>query len=328
MRIDKYKVIVTGRVLPSVIDALKEQCDLRIWDKNDPIPRDVLYDWVTDADGIFCSGKTQVDDELLSYASKARVIVQASVGYDNIDIEACTKHRIPFGNTPGVLVEATADLAFGILLSAARRIHEGWVQVKTGQWVNNYEIPFGNDLYGKKLGIVGMGSIGAAVARRAQASGMQVIYHNRRARQDDSLIGATYSSLNDLIEQSDFIVVLVPLSAETHGMFGKAQFSRMKQTAYFINAARGPIVDTDALYDALRNNRITYAALDVTDPEPISPNHPLLKLNNILITPHIGSATHETRNRMGLLAAENLLSGLAFKQLKTCVNPSVNYNES
>lgn len=308
-----------------MLELLQEQCEVKNWDSVNPIPPDILYDWVEDAEGIFCSGKVSVNEQFLQHAGIVRVIAQASVGYDNIDIDACTKRGIPFGNTPHVLVEATADLTFGILLSAARRIHEGWLQVRLGQWKNNFEIPYGNDLYGKVLGIVGMGSIGAAVARRAQASGMKVIYHNRIRRIDDSVLGTVYASFDELLMKSDFIVVLVPLSEQTRGLIGREAFFKMKSTAYFINVARGGIVDTDALYEALKNRQIAYAALDVTNPEPLPANHPLLELENIIITPHIGSATHETRARMARLAVDNLLAGLAYKPLRTCVNPSVNY---
>jgi glyoxylate reductase len=304
---------------------LTEQCEVKNWDSTLPIPSDVLYQWVEDAEGIFCSGKVRVDERLLLHAEKVRVITQASVGYDNIDVDACTRRGIPFGNTPHVLVEATADLTFGILLSAARRIHEGWLQVRAGEWKNNFAIPFGNDLYGKVLGITGMGSIGAAVAKRAQTSGMQVIYHNRNRRKDDELLGTAYVSFNELLERSDFIVVLVPLSEQTKGLIGARELSRMKPTAYFINVARGGIVDSDALYRALKNRQIAYAALDVTNPEPLPASHPLLELDNILITPHIGSATHETRDKMARLAVDNLLAGLVHKPLQTCVNQSVNY---
>jgi glyoxylate reductase len=318
-------VVVTGRILSSALDLIREQCEVQMWDQLSTIPQALLYDWVKDANGIFATGDVKVDETLLQHAPRVRVITQASVGYDNVDVESCTKRGIPFGNTPGVLVDATADLTFGLLLCAARRIFEGAMQVRSGQWRNNYEVLFGNDLFGKTLGIVGMGSIGAAVAKRAQASGMKVIYHNRTQRHDDDVLGATYVSFHDLLEQADFVVVLVPLTEQSRGLFGRDQFAMMKSTAYLVNASRGPVVDTDALYEALKAKQIAYAALDVTDPEPLPADHPLLTLENILITPHIGSATYETRNRMAVLAAENLLAGLARKSLKTCVNEIVNF---
>lgn len=318
----KPKVVLTGKTWPIPFAKLQEHCDVQHWEGPGPIPRELLKVWLEDAEGLLSVNHgTKVDEDLLDAAPKLRVIAQSGVGYDNIDVAACTKKGIPFGNTPGVLVEATADLTFGILLSAMRRIHEGWGWVRTGQW---REV-MGTDLYGKTLGIYGMGDIGSAVAKRAQASGMQIIYHNRTRKQDDGQLGARYVSFDGLLEEADCIVVLVPLSDQSRGMFGKEQFDRMKRTAYFVNASRGPVVQTEALYDALKDKKIAYAALDVTDPEPLPGDHPLLGLSNILVTPHIGSATYETRNSMAMLAVDNLLAGLAKKALPACVNPSVNY---
>lgn len=318
----KPKVVLTGKTWPIPFEKLQEHCDVKQWTGPGQIPRELLKVWLEDAEGLLSVGHgIKVDEELLNAAPKLRVIAQSGVGYDNIDVAACTKKGIPFGNTPGVLVEATADLTFGILLSAMRRIHEGWGWVRTGQW---REV-LGTDLYGKTLGIYGMGDIGSAVAKRAQASGMQIIYHNRTRKQDDEQLGARYVSFDGLLEESDCIVVLVPLSDQSRGMFGKEQFDRMKRTAYFVNASRGPVVQTEALYDALKHNKIAYAALDVTDPEPLPGDHPLLGLPNILVTPHIGSATYETRSRMAMLAVDNLLAGLSGKALPACVNSSVNY---
>jgi glyoxylate reductase len=318
----KPKVVLTGKTWPIPYAKLQEHCDLKEWAGPGPIPRELLMEWLEDAEGLLSVGHgIKVDEELLKAAPKLKVVAQSGVGYDNIDVAACTMKGVPFGNTPGVLVEATADLTFGILLSAMRRIHEGWSWVRTGQW---REV-MGTDLYGKTLGIYGMGDIGAAVAKRAKASGMQIIYHNRTRKQDDGQLGARYVSFDGLLEEADCIVVLVPLSDQSRGMFGKEQFDRMKKSAYFVNASRGPVVQTEALYDALKHNKIAYAALDVTDPEPIPGDHPLLGLPNILITPHIGSATFETRNRMAMLAVDNLLAGLAKKALPACVNASVNY---
>lgn len=320
-----HKVVVIGDLFPSARERLEEKCELVIWDKPERIPQDLLYDWIQSAEGLFSRGDIKVDEELLSRAPQLRVVAQASVGYDNIEIDACTKRSIPFGNTPGVLVEATADLTFGLVLTSARRIHEGWNFVKEGKWVGRKNIPYGVDLYGKTLGIVGMGSIGAAVARRANAFGMNVIYHNRKIRQDHDELRANYVSFDELLKESDFIVVLVPLSPSSRHLFGEEQFKKMKSSAYFINASRGAVVDTNALYNALIHQEIAYAALDVTDPEPLNHDHPLLSLPNVLITPHIGSATIETRTRMAELTVDNILAGLDRKPLPACVNNRVNY---
>ncbi|MBP2637829.1 MAG: ghrB 2 [Firmicutes bacterium] len=318
----KYKVVVTGAVLPSALSALEEQCEIYRWNNNEP---DETAKRLQAAEGLFVASKIQINEALLAGAPNLRVIAQPAVGYDNIDIAACTRHKIPFGNTPGVLVEATADLTFGLLLTSARRIHEGWDWVRAGKWHQGLPLPFGVDLYNKTVGIVGMGAIGTAVAKRAQASGMKVIYNNRNPRPDEELLKAEYRTFDQLLAEADFIVVLTPLTEESRGRFGAKEFAQMKSTAYLINASRGPVVDTQALYAALSTKQIAYAALDVTDPEPIPADHPLLKLPNLLITPHIGSATMETRNKMALLAAENILLGLAGKPLVTCVNAEVNY---
>ncbi|MDF2569654.1 MAG: ghrB 2 [Sporomusa sp.] len=311
--------------MPPALAVLQEQCEIRQWNQDAPPRLSQLEEWLKDAEGLFVSTNIVVNEELLAVAPRLKVIAQSAVGYDNIDIQACTNRKIPFGNTPGVLVETTADLTFGLLLTAARRIHEGWNWVLAGKWQPGVQLPYGVDLYGKTLGVIGMGAIGSAVARRAQASGMKVIYNNRQPRPDQSALNVEYRPFNNLLAESDFIVVLTPLTPESRGLFGAKEFAAMKPTAYFINAARGAVVDTQALYHALVEKQIAYAALDVTDPEPLPADHPLIKLPNILITPHIGSATTETRCRMGLLAAENLLLGLAGKPLITCVNSEVNY---
>ncbi len=321
----KHRVVVPTNIRPAARELLSAHCELKIWERREPIALELLYEWIKDADGLFNTGHgVKVDSALLAHAPRLRVIAQAAAGYENADLAACSKRGIPFSNTPGVLAEATADLTFGIMLSAARRIHEGWNWVLSGKW-ERAELPFGVDLFGKTLGIVGMGRIGSAVARRAQTSGMQVIYHNRTRRQDDDILNVKYFAFDELLASADFIVVMLPFSPERRGMFGAAQFAKMKPSAYFVNAARGGLVDQDALYDALSSGQIAYAALDVTDPEPLPAKHRLLSLNNILITPHIGSATDETRDAMACLAAENLLAGLAGKPMPTCLNHDANF---
>ncbi len=317
----KHKVVMTGRLMTPALERIQEACEVKLWDKTEAIPKETLFDWLKDAEGLVVTGNVQVNEELLQHGPKLNVIVQSAVGYDNIDIEACTRYGVLVGNTPGVLVEATADLSFSLLLCSARRIHEGWNFVQGGSWRPGHNLSLGMDLAGKTLGIVGMGQIGVAVAKRARVFGMNVIYYNRNQRPDDELTGATYQSFDSVLEQADCIIVLTPLSKETRGLFGKQQFSQMKSTAYFVNMSRGPVVDTEALVHALETGEIAYAALDVTDPEPLPGDHPLLKLSNILITPHIGSATKETRTAMSQLTADNLFAGLDDKPLIACVNP-------
>ena len=320
----RYKVVATGEVNPAALNQLKQHCDSKICSEQILADKKILQEWLSDAEGLFNSGFIRIDDTLLAQAPKLRIVSQPSAGYDNVDVAACTARGIPLGNTSKALAETTADLTFALLLAAARRIAEGWDMVRDGRWQDNAEVPFGIDLYGKTLGIVGMGTIGSAVARRAQACGMNIIYHNRSPR-PECVPDAVWVNFNDLLIKSDCIVVLTPLSEETRGLFNAAAFSKMKPTAHFINASRGPVVNTHDLYDALANRTIAYAALDVTDPEPLPPGHPLLSLPNILITPHVGSATHETRARMALMAADNLLAGLRREKLPSCVNNEVNY---
>lgn len=316
----KSKVVMTGGLMAPALERIQKVCEVQQWEQVDPIPREMLFDWLKDAEGLVVTSNIQVDEELLQHAPKLKVIVQSAVGYDNIDIEACTRHGILFGNTPGVLVNATADLAFSLLLCSARRIHEGWDFVRAGSWRPGNKISFGIDLAGKTLGIVGLGQIGVAVAKRAKAFGMEVIYYNRNRRSNDGELGVTYESFDGLLAKADCIILLTPLSNATRGLFGREQFKKMKSTAYFINISRGPVVDTDALVDALQTGEIAYAALDVTDPEPLPGDHPLVTLPNILITPHIGSATIETRMAMAELAVDNLFAGLTGKPLPACVN--------
>jgi len=321
----KYNVVMTGKILEPAQQKLAERCNLRIWDQSAPNARETLHQWLAEAEGLIVKSDLQVDEELLRHAPKLRVIAQPMVGYDNVDIDACTRRGIPYGNTPDVLVDTTAELAFALMIGAARRVHEGWNFVRDGRWQQGESFPYGVDLYGKTLGVVGMGQIGAAVAKRARAFGMKVIYNNRRQRPDDTELGFQYATLETLLADADYIVVLTPLTPQSYQLFGAKEFAAMKPSAHFINVARGPVVDTMALHEALRTGQIAYAALDVTDPEPIPADHPLLKLNNILITPHIGSATLRTRTAMNMLAADNLLAGLDRKPLPACVNPTVNY---
>lgn len=322
----RFKVVVTGKANPLALEKISRYCDIKLWNQQKrPIPSEILADWLQDAEGIYNSGFAAIDSHFLSLAPHLKVIAQPSVGYDNVDLAACTARGIPFGNTAGALTETTADLAFTLLLTAARRISLGWDMVRNGSWHSGADIPFGIDLFGKTLGIFGMGAIGTAVAKRAQASGMQIIYHNRKPSLQGDSIGARWVSFEQLLQDSDCLIVLSPLTSETRGLFNAKAFALMKPTAHFINAARGPIVDSEALYDALKSEKIAFAALDVTDPEPLPKDHALLSLPNILITPHVGSATHETRTRMAMLAADNLLAGLNRQPLPACVNKEINF---
>jgi glyoxylate reductase len=269
-------------------------------------------------DAIYTYGHPTVDAAMLDRLSGIRVISNFGVGVDHIDVPAATARGIPVGNTPGILDGATADLAFALLLAAGRRIVEGDKYAR-GPAFTHYDPTYllGREVHSSTLGIFGLGRIGEQVAKRARAFDMKVLYHNRNRRPDaEQRLGVRYVSKDELLKTADYVILTVPLTAETRGLIGRVELAKMKPTAALINVARGPVVDTAALTEALTRNMIRMAAVDVTDPEPLPRNHPLLKLDNLVITPHLGSATEETRRRMAEVSVENLMLGLAGKELK------------
>ena len=262
----------------------------------------------------------RIDDARLEQMPQLRVVSNMAVGVDNIDIPACTQRRIPVGHTPDVLTDATADLTLAILLTAARRLPEAALDAKEGRWGTWSPTGWlGADLRGAQLGIVGMGKIGQAVAERARGFGIRLAYANPTNIEGD----AVHLPLDELLRTSDFVSLHCPLNESTRGLIDERELMLMKGSAILVNAARGPVVDSDALLRALTNGWIASAALDVTDPEPLPPSNPLYALKNCLIVPHIGSATHGARRRMAEIACENLLAGLAGEPLLHCVNPEV-----
>jgi lactate dehydrogenase-like 2-hydroxyacid dehydrogenase len=280
---------------------------------------------LAEAEGLFCLLTIPVREELLSRMPKLRVVSNMAAGVDNVDVAACTARGIPVGNTPGVLTDATADLTMALLLAAARRLSESAQDVRTGRWKTWSPAGWlGADLRGATLGIVGLGKIGRAVAERARGFGLRIVYTDTSPRQDvEAELGATFLSFDELIRQSDFVSLHCPLTPETRGLINETVLREMKPTAILVNAARGPVVDTTALTRALAEGWIAAAALDVTDPEPLPPGHPLFSLPSCLIVPHIGSATRGARRRMAEMACENLLAGLEGRRLPYCVNPEV-----
>ncbi len=312
--------------MPEALAIIAEACDYRIWPEDaTAVPRDVLLREVASVDGLLAMLTERLDGELLDAAPKLRVIANMAVGYDNADVAALTARRVLLTNTPGVLTETTADLAFALILAAARRVVEGHMLIAAGGWTSwSPTFMTGQDIHGATLGIVGAGRIGAAVARRGRGFAMPVVYHNRRPSPElEQETGARYLAFDDLLRQSDVVVCLVPLSDETRSMFDARAFALMKLTAVFVNAARGPIVDEDALYDALRAGRPWAAGLDVFAREPIGADHPLLTLPNVVAVPHIGSATIATRTRMATTAARNLVAALTGQPVPNPVNPEV-----
>jgi len=322
----KPKVFVTRLIPEAGLKRIKEECAAEIWPEPLPPPHDVLRARVADCDGLVSLLTDRIDGNLLDAAPRLRVVSNYAVGFNNVDVPAATARGVCVGNTPGVLTDATADMAFCLLIAAARRVVEGHQYTQTGKWKTWEPLGhLGQDLAGRTLGVVGMGRIGFALARRCQRGwDMKILYHDvYRNEKAEAELAARQVDLDTLLRQSDFISVHTDLNQQTRGMFGVEQFKKMKPTAVFVNTARGPLVDQKALYDALKAGTIFAAGLDVTDPEPPEASDPLLQLPNIVIAPHIASATVGTRNAMAEICAANLIAGLTGQKLPHWVNPEV-----
>jgi glyoxylate reductase len=322
----KPKVFVT-RILPEAgLSLIKEACDAEVWSDPLPPPYAVLRQKVAGCDGLVSLLTDKIDAALLDAAPRLKVVSNFAVGFNNIDVPAATERGIAVGNTPGVLTDATADMAFCLLIAAARRVIEGHSYTLAGKWKTWEPLGhLGQDLAGKTLGIVGMGRIGYALAQRCRGGwNMTVLYHdvyaNTRAEKD---LGARRVELDTLLREADFISLHTDLNDKTRGMISTAQFQMMKRTAVLVNSARGPLIDQKALYEALASDTIFAAGLDVTDPEPPAADDPLLGLPNVVIAPHIASATVGTRDAMAEICARNLLAGVSCGKLAAWVNPEV-----
>ncbi|MBM3980704.1 MAG: D-glycerate dehydrogenase [Planctomycetes bacterium] len=292
-------------VSPVVVELLGGRVELVPWDAPGPV------------EAIYTYGHPLVDGAMMDRLAPLKVISNFGVGVDHIDVKAATVRGVPVGNTPGILDGATADLAFALILAAGRRVVEG-DRYARGPAFTRYDPSYmlGREVHSSTLGILGMGRIGRQVALRAQGFGMRVLYHNRnRSDETEVALKATYATKDELLATADYVVLTVPLTPETRGLVGRAELALMKPTATLVNVARGAVVDKDALTEALQARRIFAAALDVTDPEPLPRDHPLLALDNVVITPHLGSATEETRRRMAELSVVNLFAGLEGKPL-------------
>jgi glyoxylate reductase len=318
----KPKVFVT-RHLPQVArDELERSCDVEIWDYEYPPRYELIKEKIRDKAGLLCLLTDQIDSALMDAATELKVISQCAVGFDNIDVAAATARGIIVGNTPGVLTDATADFTFTLMLSAARRVVEGMDYVRAGKWETwGLTLLLGQDVYGATLGIIGMGRIGQAVAKRARGFAMRVLYYDQqRLPEVEQSLGVEYCSLDDLLAEADFVSLHVNLTPETKSLIGARELGLMKPNSVLVNTARGPIVDPEALYAALKSGSIAAAALDVTDPEPLPTGHKLLSLSNLIVVPHIASATVTSRTQMALIAVRNLVAGLEGKPLPFCVN--------
>lgn len=315
------RVFVTRRIPEEGLRLLVDGCDARVWDRETPPTTDDLQREVKDVEGLVCLLSDRVDATVMAAAPSLRVISVMAAGYDNVDVAAATRLGILVTNTPGALTETTADLAFALILAAARRIPEGVDYVREGRWKTwEPSLLLGEDVHGATLGIVGMGRIGKAVARRARGFQMRVIYFNRSAVEVEDC--EPCPSLLDLAREADFISLHVPGSPDTRHIVNRDFLFKMKSNAILVNTARGTLVDTEALVEALREGRIRAAALDVTDPEPLPSDHPLLALPNCIVVPHIGSASRATRSRIARMAAENLLAALEGRCPPHLVNPA------
>jgi len=321
----KPKVFVTRIIPDKGLDLVKAFCDADIWLEEMPPSWEVMLERVRGVDGLLCLLTDRIDGELLDAAGpQLKVVSNQAVGYDNIVVQDATVRGIPVGNTPDILTDATADFAFTLMMAAGRRIVEGERYVRAGRWKTwSPSLLLGMDYVGATLGLVGFGRIGQAMAKRASGFDMRVIYYDPRQPPLPSLNAVPVDSLETLLRESDFVSLHVPLNAQTHHLINAETLAMMKPSAVLINTARGPVVEPKALYDALKANRLFAAALDVTDPEPLPAGHPLLELDNCLILPHIASASKITRDKMALMAAENLIAGLKGERLPNCVNPEV-----
>ncbi|WP_291572579.1 2-hydroxyacid dehydrogenase [Clostridium sp. UBA4548] len=317
----KNKVYIANPIPKYVEEYIGKYCEYQIWNGDSKITRDKLLENVKDVDGLIVFGH-KIDEELLSAAPKLKVVSNLSVGYDNFNIEEMKKRGVVGTNTPYVLDDTVADLIFALILATSRRVVELDKYVRQGNWEKDIEkTHFGLDVHGATLGIIGMGNIGEAVATRGKFGfGMDILYHNRtRKPQAEKELGAKYCSLEEVLRKSDFIVLMTPLTEDTKELIGYKEFDMMKETAIFINGSRGQTVNEEALINALSNKKIFGAGLDVFYKEPVDVNNPLLKMDNVVVLPHIGSATGKTRDEMAMLAAENMVKALKGEMPPTMV---------
>jgi glyoxylate reductase len=320
----KPRVFATHSLFDAARKMLNEACDVEYWANPERPPREEVLQRVKDKDALICLLTEKVNEELLREAPRLRIAANVAVGFDNIDVAACTKRGVAATNTPGVLDETTADFAWTLMMAVARRLSEGEALARSGNWKNwNLDQLVGTDVWGKTLGIVGFGRIGRAVARRASGFQMKVIYTDavRAPEEVEKELKAEFREMNALLAEADFVSVHVPLLPETRGLFGTEKFSRLKPTAFLVNTSRGPVVQEAALVAALEAGKIAGAGLDVYENEPLI--HAGLKRTNVVLAPHIASASLETRTKMASIAAENVVALFAGKRPPNILNPEV-----
>jgi glyoxylate reductase len=321
----KQKVFITRNIFREALDKISGATEMDAWPDDLPPSYEELLERSRDAEGLLTMLSDRIDANLMEKSPNLKVISNYAVGFDNIDVKEATKRGIYVGNTPGVLTETTADFIWAIMMAAARRVVEADNYTREGKW-KTWEpmVLLGQDLHHATIGIIGLGRIGTEMAKRARGFDMNVLYYSRtrKSPEEEARLGLEYvDKMPELLARSDYITLHVPLTEETRQLIGAGEFAMMKPTAVFVNGSRGPVVDQRALYEALKNNKIFSAAIDVTEVEPIPPDDALLTLNNLVIAPHIGSASFPTRSTMAVMAADNLLAGLRGEVPPYCVNP-------
>jgi len=312
--------------VPDAIERLQNEFEVEVWEEPTPPPKELMMEKVRECDGMMIESNDVMDSEVFAAAEKLKVVGTRAIGYDNIDINAATARGVAIGNTPGILHESCADFTMGLILSLARQVSRSNRKVIAGEWKIFDQTPYlGTDVYRKTLGLIGLGLIGTAVAKRATGFDMDILYFSRTRKPElEDEFGVMWTpELKDLLARSDYVSVHVPLGPDTQGFIGETELAAMKPEAFLINTSRGGTVDPDALRKALLEGRIAGAALDVTSPEPISKDDPLVFMENVLITPHIASASAATLRRMGLMAADNIIARLRGEKMPACLNPEV-----
>ncbi|MDC0035296.1 D-glycerate dehydrogenase [Chloroflexi bacterium] len=320
----EQKVFVTRIIVPDAITKLEENFEVEVWQEPTPPPKALLLQKVKECDGFMIESNDMMDDEVFSAADRLKVVSTRAIGIDNIDLASATRNGVIVGNTPGILHESCADFTMGLILSLARQVTRSNRKVIAGEWKIFDQTPYlGTDVYGKTLGLIGLGLIGTAVAKRAKAFDMNILYHSRTRKPDiEDMYGVQWTAdLDGLLSSSDYVSIHVPLGPETQGLIGREEIKKMNNDAFLINTSRGGTVDPDALRESLAAGEIAGAALDVTLPEPILPDDPLVHMENVIVTPHIASASAATLRRMGLMSADNIISYLKGKPMPACLNP-------
>ena len=321
---DEMKIYVTRVIVPDAIERLQNEFEVEVWEEPTPPPKELMIEKVRECDGMMIESNDVMDSEVFAAAEKLKVVGTRAIGYDNIDINAATAKGVAIGNTPGILHESCADFTMGLILSLARQVSRSNRKVIAGEWKIFDQTPYlGTDVYGKTLGLIGLGLIGTAVAKRATGFDMDILYFSRTRKPEiEDEFGVKWTSeLEDLLARSDYVSLHVPLGPDTQGFIGESELATMKPEAFLINTSRGGTVDPDALRKALHEGQIAGAALDVTSPEPILKDDPLIFMENVLITPHIASASAATLRRMGLMAADNVIARLRGEKMPACLNP-------